>query len=186
MHFRLADDFNERYTAAIEVFQRESSFPDGGTAMDRFTGFFFQLNLGDVDLFFVAIIGNDIDLASSRHRLAQLGNLITLRQVRIKVIFAFKDYVFSNLTIKSQPRTYRKFEGLFIQDRQRAGHAETSWTYQRIRLSPELRRAGAKQLGSGRKFGVYFQTNYRFPGRHLRSPLPSSCVYKSPCGCRCV
>ena len=69
-----------------------------------------------------ALADLDRDLPFPHNRMVELGYLITLRQVRVKVVLAIKHRALVDLGIEAKARAHGLPHTLLIDDRQHAGH----------------------------------------------------------------
>ena len=81
--------------------------------MDVFARVFFKVRAGDADAFFLAVYV-DKKLAFFYYRYLKLRNLISLWEIRIKVVFTVKNRAFIYGCIYRRTEAYRLSYGLFV------------------------------------------------------------------------
>ena len=129
----LADDFQEWHAGAIQVDQA------GGTVgvVNIFAGVFLHMNPRQANAFFHAI-HFDVDMTAGANRQFVLTDLITLRQIRIEIVFAGEDARGRDLAVRRQARLDGKFDDPLIENRQNTGESGTNRTGILIGLVAEL------------------------------------------------
>src|SRR5438093_80635 len=108
------------------------------------------------------------DQAVSGQRVLVLRDLITLRQVRIKVVLAGKDRRLMNRTAEGDRRADRVVNGGAVENRQRAGQTETDRTDVGVGRRAESGTTSTKDLGGGQELGVDLETDNRFKLAHCQ------------------
>ena|SRR5689334_8887842 len=107
-------------------------------------------------------ICRNLDVSVLSDGLVVLGNLVSLGQVGIEVVFAGEDRGLADLAIQRHGCTNRVLDGLSIQNRKRSRQSQAHRADVRIRRRAKLRRASAKRLRDGEQLDVYFQADYGF------------------------
>ena len=123
------------------------------------------------------------------YRSVKLRNLISLWQIRIKIIFPwhFKAPVY--IAFQSQSRPHRKLHSPFVHRRKSSGISRADRTEHRIFLLSEGVFTGAVHFCFGQKLNMYLKTYYRFklsahflhfsfPPRYI-DPTPTQRVRKN-------
>ena len=82
--------------------------------MDQLSGILLHMNLMDSD-FLLSCPRFNLYLTIAADRQIQLGNLIILRIIRIKIILTVKFTILGNRAVRSKSDRYGIFEYLFIQ-----------------------------------------------------------------------
>jgi hypothetical protein len=96
--------------------------------VERLAGVFLEVNPADPDPIGPAVIAGDLEVAVSRERLLELGDLIALRQVRIEVVLPREDGVLVNLAVKPECSSYPQLDCFPVEDRQRSGETQAHGT----------------------------------------------------------
>mgnify|MGYP007015029526 CR=1 FL=1 len=86
-HIRLRNDLDQRHTASVVINQR-AVFP---LVVDQLSGIFLHMNFMNTNFLFTGM-RVDRDIAVVADREIQLGNLVVLRVVRVKIVFPVKIY----------------------------------------------------------------------------------------------
>lgn len=133
--------------------------------MSQLTGIFLQMKTGDPDPFGLSIHFN-INPAVQADRLVKLRNLVGLRGIGVKIVFAVEFADIANRTVKRHCGFHRVLYGLAVKNRQYTGVAETDRTGMCIGRSAEFCGAPAEDFGLGMKLHMNFQPNDRFIFRH--------------------
>jgi hypothetical protein len=89
----------------------------------------------------------DFDMTTLGQRLVILRNLVSLGQVRIKIILARENRSLMNLAIQSHRREHGKLHNFAIKHRQGSGQTQTHGTDIGIGGSAEAGGAGTENLG---------------------------------------
>ena len=126
--------------------------------MDQFAGIFFHMDAGDADALTVAV-DFDIHAAVFGKRQFILGNLVSLGQVGIKVVFARKPAVGDNPAVGGQGHPQGIFHDFSVQHRQHPRHAQAYRAGMGVGRGPEFRRAAAENFASG------FSAGHALPAR---------------------
>ena len=112
-HVGFGNDFQQWDAAAVIVNERVT------ICMREFACVLFQMDAANANVFH-AHFCFDLDDSVCSQGLVVLRDLIPFWQVGIEIILASKNTFGMDLTAERQPYTDRQFNGLFIQDRQRA------------------------------------------------------------------
>ncbi len=163
---RLADDFDQRHAAAIQIDGR--SFRGVGEAfVQALARVFFQVQAGDADLLRAAV-DLDLDGAMLGQRLVVLRNLVALGQVGIEIILAGKDRSFVDAAVQRHGRQRGELHCLAVQHRQGSRQAQADGTDVGVGRIAEVGGAGAENLGRGQKLDVHLQPDDRLVLRRGR------------------
>ena len=101
-HVGLADDFDQRRAAAVEV-DVGARGGVGEAVVEAFAGVLFHVEAGDADAFCAVAVGI-VDVAVLGERLVVLRDLVALGQVGVEVVFAGEDGAFADLAVEGQRR----------------------------------------------------------------------------------
>ena len=153
MYVRLGDDLNERHTGAIQIDERF------GRRVNQLSRVFFHVNPTQADA---------ADMSARRQRLFELRDLISLRQVGIEIVLARENRARMNLAPVGDGRAQRQLHRLAVQHRQRARISEANGAGVGVGRSSERQGAGTEDFRGRQETGVHFQTDDRFPLRHVR------------------
>ena len=126
--------------------------------MNQFTGIFFHMHFMNADFF---LSGRSFDLYPSimTDWQIQLGNLVVLRVIRIKIVLSVKFAVLVDLAVCCKSGFQCKFYYLTVQNRQRTRHTGADRTGMCIRSATKLCRASAENLCFCCKFYMDFKAN---------------------------
>ena len=83
-------------------------------------GVFFDMNARDADAFGFSVFKADVDVTRSTDGFVKLRNLISLRKVGIKIVFARKHAALIDDAIQGKASARRELDRFLIQNRQRA------------------------------------------------------------------
>ena len=97
-------------------------------------------------------------------RLLVLGDLVTLGQIRVKVVFAGKNRIFVHRALQRQRRRRGKLDGAVVQNGQGAREPQANRADVTVGRGAESRAATAENFGPGEQPGVNFEPNNRFKG----------------------
>ena len=100
-----------------------------------------------------------------------LRNLVALRQIGVKVVFARKDGTRRDRGVDSQPEHRRHADDFLIQDGQYTRVTEVNQARLGVRLSAELGTGPGKNFAAGCQLGMNLQANNNVP-LHRYSPSP--------------
>ena len=129
--------------------------------MDQFARVFFHVNAGDADA-----PGRTVDLDVKEAVLRQgkfvLGDLVTLRQVGIKVVFPGEDRLGIDPAVGGQGHFQGELHRFLVQDRQTPGHPQADLADMGIGRGPEGGGAAAEDLAGGEQMGVDLQPDDGF------------------------
>ena len=88
--------------------------------VDQLAGVFFHMDTHQSDEFFCAVGEFDFHSATKAIRLIVLGDLVALRQIRIKIMFTVEFTVLLHISAQRQGGLYGQHDRRFIDDRQGA------------------------------------------------------------------
>ena len=120
----------------------------------------FQVKAGDADALGPGSVGY-FDVPILRQRFVVLGNLVSLRQVRIKIILAGEDGGLTHLAIQGLRRQYSKLHCFPVQHRQRSRQSQAHWADIGIGWSAELSGASAEYFGCRQELDMDLQPDHR-------------------------
>src|SRR5262245_49888366 len=126
--------------------------------MDRLPGIFFEMDADQADMFACAIEVNR-QAATLYQWLLVLRDLISLRQIRVKIVLSGKTAHTRNLPLHGQTCADGELYCLAIEHWQHPWHAETDRARLLIRIGLKHCGAGAKQFGFGEQLRVYLENN---------------------------
>ena len=129
--------------------------------MNQLPRILLHMHLMDTDFLF-SCRRLDLHISVSCNRQIQLGNLIILWVVGIKIVLAVKLAHLRDLTVCSKPQSHRILYHLFIQYREGARHTRTHRAGMRIWRAAEFCTAAAENLGLCGKLNVDFQSDHGF------------------------
>ena len=152
MHVGFGDDLDERHTGTIQIDERL------GRRVDQLAGVFFHVD---------AMQTHAADLSARRQRLFELRDLISLGQVGIEIVLAREDGVRVNLATVGDGRAQRQLHRFAVQHRQRSRISEANGADAGVGWGAEGRGAGTENFRRRQKTGMHFQTDDRFPLRHV-------------------
>ena len=166
-HVGLADDFDERRTAAVEI-DVGGAAGIGEAIVDALAGVVFHVDAGDADAPGTAV-HHDVHEASLGHRLVILGDLVALGQIGIEVVLAREARERAHLAVQCEGALDGQFHGLAAEHRERTGQAEADRAHIRIGRRAEAGGAAAEDFGGRGQLHVDFEADYRLVARdHLR------------------
>ena len=120
--------------------------------------------------------GLDLDAAVVADRQIQLGDLVVLRIVRIKIILTVKFTILVNLTVGRKAYRHRIFNDLLIQYRKRTRHTGAHRTGMGIRRASKCSGASAENLCLCRELHMDLQSDHGLIlSGHLLHHLSGSC-----------
>jgi len=164
-HVGVRDDLQQRRAGAVEI--------DAGHAVkilvQRLARILLKVGAGDADGLCRAILQLDLQLTLADDGQLELGDLITLRQVRIEVIFTRKNRALADLGVHRQTEHHRHAHRLLVKHRQHAGQAEVHGTGLGVGLGAIGGGGTGEDLRFGRKLGVDLTPDNNFPF-HLITP----------------
>ncbi len=116
----------------------------------------------------------DLDPPAGRERAVVLGDLVSLREVRIEVVLAREARVAVDRRAHGRREAQRERDGVAVQDRQRPGETEADRAGRFVGGRADGDRTGAEDLRARLELGVDFQPDdgenprlfRRFDGRH--------------------
>src|SRR5262249_4140245 len=93
-----------------------------------------------------------------------LRDLVSLRKIGIEVVLACEDRRLVDMAIERKARADGQIDCRSIQDRERAGKAETHWTHVSVRRGPKRRTAPTENLRRGSEVGVNLEADNGLKG----------------------
>ena len=126
----------------------------------------------------------DLHMAVPAYGQIELGNLIVLRVIRVKIVFSVELAVSGDRTARCQAHTDGVFHNLFVQDGQGAGHPCAYRAGMGVGSASEGGGTAAEDFSSGSQFHMNLQADYCFilfchflmppfrPYLHLQCRLP--------------
>ena len=129
--------------------------------MKRLAGVFLEMKPRDTNALGLAIVCDGKPAAGGQRQLV-LGDLIALRKIGIKVVFASETGMFVNSAVQREGGSHAHFYGAPVQNGQCAGQSKTHRADIGIWRIAKSRRAATENLSLGQKLRVNFQTDDRF------------------------
>ncbi|MBF8272060.1 MAG: hypothetical protein HW380_1165 [Magnetococcales bacterium] len=120
------------------------------------------MDTGNPNLFFVAVIGNNVQLSLFDDGEFKLGNLVACGKVGIKIIFPGKFRPFPNFSLDRQTGFDGHLHQFGVEDRQNTGQCGANRTNLGIGLGPEGGGTAAKNFGLRSHLGVDFKADDGF------------------------
>ena len=134
--------------------------------MQRLACIFFQVRAGQVHGFqfrLAVFFDNERQAAALNDRNFKLTDLITLGQIRVKVIFTCENGCRRNGRANGQTELNRAFYCATVQYRQHAGQREVNRAGLRVGCCAKGDGRTAENLGGCRELRVGFQPDHHFP-----------------------
>ena len=131
--------------------------------VQRLAGVLFQVRALDLDVEHAAIVHLHAQAAVRHDRQFVLADLVALRQIRVKVVFARKYTMPRDLAVDRKTEADRLVERGVIRHRQRSRHCDIDDAGVRVRLGAVGGRRAGKQLARGVELGVDFQADDGLP-----------------------
>jgi hypothetical protein len=156
-----AHDLDERRTAAVDVEERIA----GVLVVDEFSRVFFQVDAGDADGFFRSVNRYGERTADADRHIV-LGNLVSLGEVGIEIIFPGENRFRRNGAPYRKSHPDRHGNGLAVDGGQRAGQPEADRTTVGVRRFPERHGTAAEQFCFCQKLGMHFEPRDHFVFHH--------------------
>ena len=156
---RLGDDLHQRYAGAVEIDERQCR----ALVVQRLAGVLFQMQPLDPDGGALTAGEFDRDLALAHDRRLVLADLISLRQIRIKVVLAVEHRAQIDLRIEAEPGAHRLPDAFLVDDGQHARHRRIDQRNMRVRLAAEFGRGARKQFRVRGNLGVDLEPDDDFP-----------------------
>src|SRR5581483_5144961 len=122
--------------------------------MDELSRIFFHVDAADA---------NAVHTPAGGEGLVELGNLVSLRQVRIEIVLSCEDRAVMNCATGRDRHPDRELDRLSIQHRQRSGVTEAGGTDLRVGRRAEGYGAAAEDFRAGLKSRVYFEPDDGVP-----------------------
>ena len=139
--------------------------------MNRLAGIVLHVEARNAEGFFLAIddfagfrpfAGENPDNAMLAKRTVELGNLISLGQIRVEIVLSCKNRRLVDLAPKRNRSLHGHRDSLPVNNRKGSRESEAYRTGICIRRGPELGAAATEQFAAREQLCVYFKTNYRF------------------------
>ena len=155
--------------------------------MDKLARILLHVNLMNSNLFNTALFRLDFNIAVSANRQIELGNLIVLWVIRVKIIFPVKFAVSRDVTVRCKSDVNSIFQHLSVQYRKGARHTGADRTGMGIGRAPECSGTAAENLCPGCKLNMHLKSYDSFILLFHLFALPTlrksaSCVFISK-GC---
>ena len=160
--FRLGDDLQQRRAGAVQVDAAHAVV----VLVQRLAGVFLEVGAGQVDglrLQLAVLLEREREAAALHDRVFELADLVTLRQVGIKVVLAREDGLRRNPGADREAEADGAFDGALVHHGQHARQRQVDGARLRVRLGAELDRAAAEDFGVGRELDVVLKTDDDFP-----------------------
>ncbi|SLC92802.1 Uncharacterised protein [Mycobacteroides abscessus subsp. massiliense] len=165
------DDLDQRHTGTVVVEQRLGGAGDPArlaTDVGQLAGVLFHVRTLDMHPPRGAVFQRNIEVAVERDRLVVLGDLIVLRLIRVEIVLAGEPAPGSDLAVQRQTDPDGRFDGLFVDDRQRARQTQADGANLGIGFRTEGGRATTEHLGGRGQFDVNLHTEHRLvSGQHV-------------------
>jgi hypothetical protein len=111
----IGNNLKEWYTGPVVVHQAVFRFFKGIGGMHELSGIFLQMNAFDPYGVGAAVIPGDFKVAVFTKRSFELGDLVSLRQVRIKVILSGKAGSSIDVAVEGEAGSYGMLNSPFVQ-----------------------------------------------------------------------
>jgi hypothetical protein len=111
-----------------------------------------------------------MNVSTRTQRTIELGNLIALGQIWIKVVLAGKNTLVVNRTRQGNTGTNRKVDRFIVHHRERARVAQTNRAHRCIRRGTVGERTSTEHLGLRLDLAMNFKPNGGHKRSHGRSP----------------
>ena len=162
-HVGLGDDFQQWCSGAVQV--------DARLALERFVQrlarVFFQMRAHQPYGALFAI-QKKLHLAALDHRNFELADLVTLGQIRVKIVLACKYAARRDMRTDRQPELDRTFHRATVHHRQGPRQGQVHRAGLRVGFGTECGRGAAEDLGMGGELGVGFEADYDLVTLHQR------------------
>ena len=168
---RFGHDFAEWRAAAVRV----KMGIGGAHVVDELAGVFFHVDTGDADALLGAVFLDDFEPAVLANRVvvhrksARLGNLVTLRQVRVEVVLTGPHGVQVDFAVERKPKANGVFHGLLVRNRHGTRHTEANGAHVLVRGRIHFDFAAAEHLRLRRELTMDFKTDNRTVVGHINS-----------------
>jgi hypothetical protein len=161
----LGHNLEQRGAGAVEV--------DAGHARKRFVqgfaGILLQVGAGQAHHFLA-----DAQLSALDDGHLVLADLVSLRQVRVEVVFAREDRAPVDRAVHRQAKTHGMLERGAVEHRQRAGQRKVYRRRLRIRRRAKVGGRAGKNLAPGEQVRVSLHADDDFPAHGYLAPWRSS------------
>ena len=159
VEIRLAHDLHQRHARPVDVDQARRN-PVRAGHVGELGGVLLEVDTGDADPL-GRTADRDLDRPVHTQRQVVLRDLIPLHEVGIGVVLAIEFGVVRDLAVERKPGHDREVDGLAVDDRQHAGHAQADGTDVRVGRRAGVVGAGpAEHLASGAELHVRLQPNH--------------------------
>ena len=172
VHRRIGDDLHERGAGTIVVDERI------GRTVVQFADVFLEVDAGERNFFVLShkVAGGsgefDFDRATEADGLVVLGDLIVLRGVGIKIVFAVPLADRRDLAAEQEAGLDDGVERGLVHDRQRTGERKDDGIGERVGFVPVAGGNARKHLGLSLDLDVDFQTDDGFVVHFFRGRGP--------------
>ena len=154
---RLADDLQERRAGAVQVHVTHRF----ALVVHELAGVLLHVDAGDADGPALPV-HLDLHPAVLANGQLELGDLVALGQVGIKIVLAGEAVLPVQARVGGQAQLDGRFHHLAVEHRQRAGHAQTDGAGVGVGRGAERGGAAAEDLALGVHLGVDFQPDHGF------------------------
>ena len=144
-HVRFRDDFQQRRAGAVQIDARHALV----IFMQRFAGVFFQVcarQLHGFQFSLAIALEHERHLAALDDRNFELADLVTLGQVRIKVVFARKHGMRRDHGVDGEAELDRALDSATVHHGQHARQGQVDRAGLRVRLGAETDRGTAENF----------------------------------------
>ena len=108
-------------------------------------------------------IKDHFDLALAHQRVIELADLVTLRQIGVKVVLAIEPRPLVDLRAHRHAGAHRLADAFAVRHRQHAGHRRIDQTDLAVGLCPERGGRAGKQLRLAGDLGMDFEADHDLP-----------------------
>src|SRR6516165_2430910 len=155
----LRDDLHQRDTGPVQIHESQGRM----LVVQALAGILLEMQPGDADLAHGPVGHVQTDPAVSDNRLLILRDLITGRQVGIKVVLALEDAVQVDLGIEAEPGLDRLLNAKPVNDRQHPRKRGVDRRNLGVGLRPEIGRRPGKQLSLRDHLSMDLDPDHRLP-----------------------
>ena len=151
---RLGHNFHQRHAAAVVVAQ--CGFRPG--VVHQFARVLFHVDFVQANVLFLPAVGRDRYAAARADRRIELRNLISLRQVGVKIVFAVKARQAGDLAAERQAGAHRALHHRAVEHGKRTGLSGADRTGVRVGCAAEGCGTAAEDLCLGIHFDMDFES----------------------------
>jgi len=156
-HVGFAHDLDEGNARAVEVHVA----PGVAFVVNELAGILLHVDAGDADPLLFPV-EQDVDVPALGQGMGVLGDLVALRQVRVKVVLPGEVPVGVDRAVGGQPHPDRELHDLPVQHGEDARHPKADLAGMLVGPGPEPGGAAAEDLRGGQELGVHLQPDDGF------------------------